>query len=73
MATKRWVSINGQSLGILSPRDEEVYAVGKIAALAELREKVAAMSSWAIGENPNGHTALWVNKDDVLALIDGSV
>jgi hypothetical protein len=38
---------------------------------ARMRTQVAAMSSWAIGKNPNGHTACWLNRDDVLALLDG--
>jgi hypothetical protein len=40
---------------------------------ADLRARVKAMSSWAIGENRDGHTALWINKDDVLALIDTQI
>jgi hypothetical protein len=37
---------------------------------ADLRAQVKAMSSWAIGKNRDGHTALWVNKNDILRLID---
>lgn len=60
----------------LTEAEADDLAVKALMAMAvdeyrsDLRAQVKAMPSWAIGENRDGHTALWVNKDDVLTLID---
>lgn len=74
--TKTYLTVNGQPLGFLSPRDEEVYVAGKIAALAYLREKVKAMPARGVVypydiDSLVPETLLY--RADVLALIDGSV
>jgi hypothetical protein len=37
---------------------------------ADLRAQVKSMPSWAVGKNRDGSTALWLNRNDILRLID---
>lgn len=63
--TKTYLTVNGRPLGFLSPRDEEVFTAGKIAALADLRARVDALPLLSLYQSPA------VNLASVLALIDG--